>query len=683
VVRENKPTPNERLLELIRKPSGAGEAAEGGPGVPSVRPPQPGRPARLGFGRSVHVGVDISPTRIVCVRITGRDAGFVLLGAAVAAVPQGVEPGGEAFVELLRDTLAGLCQGGPPPRLWAAAQTSRANLQFITIPKVSSAQVDNAVFWTAKKELGFDEASVIFDFERRGELSEKGAARLGAMVYTVPRAPSAVIREAFARAGFPLAGLTLEPFAHQTLIRRRIVPGAEGAVANLHVGQSWSRLEIFSNGNLMFMRVIKTSMSGMEQAVLDVLAKRRQEAAPPPSAAEPALETAEETVLDLDAMGPGGPGLVLELEAPAAGAAPDEPRAEPAPAGEPGLPAATPAEARELLRSIIFECDSIDVCRPGEGVGPGEVMAMLEPVASRLVRQVEMTLKHYRESLGHDPVTRLTISGELGGSRLFVDYIAGELGLPCQPLDPLAGRLNGQEAGLDPGAPLPVYTQALGLALADAASTPSVFFTYREKAAARMSRLLEQWTLIVLAAVLATLAVLTFFAVSERRTLEARRAGLAREIASLDAATDPAVLERMTAELRARRTKLVRYLKNRRTAGIWGEALALAPDGVGVGSMTVEYGGPHNPEPDKAVSRQPARAAAGKTPVPAVAARLVVDGMVTGDVRLLESMLASYVVALEGSPLFEDVSVKKNEIVALEGGAAGLRFVVALGLSEQ
>ena len=69
-------------------------------------------------------------------------------------------------------------------------------------------------------------------------------------------------------------------------------------------------------------------------------------------------------------------------------------------------------------------------------------MALLEPAAARLVRQVEMTLKHFRESLGFEAVTKLTVSGMLGASRPFLGYIGEQLGLPCVALDPLGAHAD-------------------------------------------------------------------------------------------------------------------------------------------------------------------------------------------------------------------------------------------------
>lgn len=678
----------------VDKPAGkvksqpAGKAKGKAAGTPKSKPVRQ-RAGLFSFGKTACVGVDISQAEIVCVKLRGHDAGFAVLGAQVAAVPVGMEPGSPAFVALLQRTLTDLCGAGPTPKIWAAAHSARANLQYVTIPKVPSRQVDNAVFWTAKKDMGFDEAGVVFDFERRGEIAEKGVTRLGAMAYTTPRDAITVIKNDFAKAGFPLTGLTLEPFAHQNLFRRRVIAaGAPGAVANLHVGQHWSRLEIFSNGDLMFVRVIKTSMSGMEQAVLEALESRGGAAGPVPAAAANAPAPApagpqappEEMVLDLDALGTSDLGLTLELDSG------PEPEPEPAPAAapKPVAPAkdavpVEPGHARELLEAIIYGCLSFDDCHPGYGLELEDVMDMLRPVASRLVRQVEMTLKHYRESLGRDPVVRLTVSGVLGGSELFLGFISDNIGLPCTPLDVLAGRALPPDMPLGGKMPPAVYSQAVGLALSDQDSTPSTFFTYRERAAVRTSRFLEQAVLVGLAAVLAAMALFSFAEVSKRHTLERERDALVSQIAAFGSGLDATALARKSQELRTKVEAMRAYASRNRIVGVWEQALALAPEGVGLGTLTTECGPPEKPLAKQAQGAKPPQGAKDlNVPV----ARLVLEGVVTGDARLFDSMLASYCVALEGSPLFEEVSVKRSELEALDGGATGLRFVLTVTLSE-
>lgn len=631
---------------------------------------------RWSFGGKVHVGVDISKNQLVCVKTRGQDAGCDILGTAVVPLPEEAEPGSPVFVDILRRALSDLCGGGPVPSIWAASQTARVNVQFVSIPKVGSRQVDNAVFWTAKKEMGFDEGTSIFDFERRGDVEEKGMPRLGALAYTAERGSVRLIREAFVQAGYPLTGLTMEPFSHQTLFRRHMFPQNGGATAVLHVGQNWSRLEIGAGGNLIFVRVIKTSMAGMEQAVLDALESRgskrppEDRPSPAPAVTPPAKpEPAGESVVDLEGLGLGDTNLVLELDAPL------EPVAAPAPEPTPSARRKVDAgQAREVLRCLVYGCDNLDETHPAWGVEEADIIDMLDPAASRLVRQVEMTLKHFRESLGFEGVTRLAVSGLLGASKHFVAYIAEQLGLPCIALDPVGDYLaTGREVpGI--GAPGVLYTQALGLALSDNAITPNLLFTYRDKAASRAARALEQWSLVGLAVVLAGLAFFTMDARWTTGRLDTEYQSLSRQLRALGGKADLDGLTRRVVEVQHRRDVLRTAQDRVRTLGVWGEALALAPDGVGLGTLRADYGPP-------GARAKKGGGAPGKNKAEPTG-RLVLEGMISGDGRLFDSKLASYVVALEHSALFSSVTVRKSELEALEGGASGLHFVIALSLVE-
>ena len=684
MAKNSKSTPSERLLQLLRP---AAEATRP-PAEPSDRTtakaPVPSAASRshraFSFGGKVHIGVDISPTQLVCVKTRGQESDYEVLATSVVPLPGGAEPGTPEFVSLLHRTLSRLCAPGERPMLWAASQTARVNIQYVTIPKVSSRQVDNAVFWTAKKDMGFDEGVQVFDFERRGEVTEKGAARLGAMAYTATRESARRIKEDFAKAGFHLSGLTMESFAHQTLFRRRLLPSQVGATAVLHVGRNWSRLEIGNHGNLLYVRVIKASMSGMEQAILEAMEAREAGRMPPGPAAAPAPEPAaepalgpDESVVDLDDQGGGGEGFVLELDSPVEPVQP----AAPAPEAAPSRGAAVrPEDARELLCTLFSGCDSLSDANPGKGLDESEVMEMLSPTAARLVRQVEMTIKHFRESLGFEDVTRIMVSGPLGASRHFLDYIGEQLGIPCLPLDPLGAYLA--KGGKVPGiaAPCVVYTQALGLALADNAVTPNLLFTYREKAEGRAARFMEQVTLVGLALVLVGLAVFSFRARMSEKGLASERERIVQKRDTLGGKPDLAGLTARVAAFRARRDADRLFVERTRIPALWGAVLDLAPEGVALGTLTAEF-----PAPRAAAKNQVSQPAAKEKPE--VPGRVVLAGVVTGDPLLFDSRLASFVVALEQSPLVGSVSVKNGGQEILDGGVTGMRFTLSLVLAEK
>lgn len=677
VAKDKTLSSSERLLQLIRP--AAGDAAKPASAAPGSSVPKPKRRMRfLPLGAQSYIGVDIASTQIVCVKTRGHDSGFEILGTVITPLPAGAEPGTPEFVTLLHKTLSQLCAPGERPVIWAASQTAKVNIQYLTIPKVASRQVDNAVFWTAKKEMGFDEGMEIFDFERRGEITEKGALRLGALAYTASRETAKVLRDDFSRAGFHVRGLTMESFAHQNLFRRRVVSGAGGATAVLHVGRNWSRLEIGSNKNLLFVRVIKTSMSGMEQSIFDALTERlasRMPAAPEPAQApaEGPIVPAGETVVDLDAQTLDGTGFVLELDTPVEPAAPS-----PAAASQTAAPesAVRPEDARELLCALYKGCESLSDDNPGRGLDESEIMAMLEPAAARLVRQVEMTIKHFREALGFEDVTRIMVSGPLGGSHHFVKFIGEQLGIGSMPLDPLGAYLA--EGGVAPGlaAPCPVYAQALGLALSDVSITPSVFFTYRQKAEVRSARVLEQCALVGVAAVLVGLAVWSFKTKIAATGLRSEQAAVVRDLDSLGGKPDLAALTTRVAAFRARRQAAHTYIERTKIPALWGAAIDLAPEGVAVGTLSAEFAPPADLLPPKSKGRGDAQ----KREAPA---RLALSGLVTGDPLLFESRLASYVMALEQSPWVASVSVKNEGQEVLEGGGTGLHFTISLVLAEK
>ena len=254
------------------------------------------------------------------------------------------------------------------------------------------------------------------------------------------------------------------------------------------------------------------------------------------------------------------------------------------------------------------------------------------------------------------------------------------MGLPCGPLDPLAGRPLPEGTRLGGSTPGALFSQALGLALSDDDCTPSAFVTYRERASRRASRLLEQWSLVGLAAVLAGMALLSFSAVSKRQALEREHAVLSERLAGYAGDVGAASLARKAEELRGKVEAMQRYASRNQIVGVWEEALALAPDGVRVGSLTTECGPPEKPL--DAAAKQVAKDLKDAKDPNAPRPRLVIEGVVLGDARLFDSMLASYVVALEGSPLFEEVTVRRSELESLEGAAAGLRFVLTLNLTE-
>ena len=91
--------------------------------------------------------------------------------------------------------------------------------RYLRVPKVPEKQLANTVFWSYQKHSSFDEKNTIFDFFVLGDAEDGGAKKIAVMAYIAPRKGVEDLRDLFARAGFSLTGISIIPFAIQTLLR--------------------------------------------------------------------------------------------------------------------------------------------------------------------------------------------------------------------------------------------------------------------------------------------------------------------------------------------------------------------------------------------------------------------------------------------------------------------------------
>jgi len=706
------PTSSEKLLRMIR---GAGATAAAGRDEAKSRAVSADTPrvrsgGFLPFWRSrAVVGVDVSRRGVAVAAIRGRDGDFEVLALERAELEPSLSFDSDEFSRIISAVVSRACLRIPHPEIWCALSSSQADMRLVGVPKVPSSQRDNAVFWTARKELSFDEKNVIFDYEDRGEMVEKGAVKTAVFAHTIPREVVTRRTMAFERAGYALTGMTLTAFADQNVFRSGCLPPPPGGAATLHVGDNWSRLEIYRDGNLVFTRGIKAAMTALSGAVLEGLAETEAPApspvfetpkAPTPVETSRGFEGSGELVLDLDGDGPGLPGageprlLTLDLSGAAAGVEPlSPPPSTPAEADEAGAepPAAGSADgmdeedARDVLLTLVEGNPGVAPGRPGHGLSAQEVMDLADPALSRLARQVEMTLKHYRETLGNDPVGALYVSGPLAAAPPFLEYLEGHLGIPCEPFDPLgAAGITHAGAGPDPQAMSLsgrcAFQQALGVALSRPRMTPNLFVTYKERREARRVTLVNQATLAVFCLILALMAGFSVFQTGRNRARAEELARISKQIEGQGVMVDTAVLNKAAQEATKTQEAIRAFAAKNLGLGAISELTALTPPEVKLVSLTVDMGPP-------ARQTAPPPAAAGKAAQAAKPAvkyikKIIIDGVVEGDSQLFESVLAGYLVNLQNSPLIGDSTVSKRDVETI-GGAQALHFVVSLALAGQ
>ena len=268
MAKQNEISSTERLLELIRTDSeieleDSGDSSQ----KPSGRLKSLVRRS-ISFKKNIAVGIDIGYDDLKLVKVQRvSDRSYEMLEYARIPFDPEVPRENPEFHQFLRPTLAEFCGPHRNADIWCTISSARVETRHFRIPKVAARQIPNAIYWTYQREAAFDEDEKVFDFEILGEVQEEQAVKMDVLAYTVPLDEVVALKEMFAKAEFPLSGISIVPFAFQTLLRTRRVEASDRFVASLYIGRDWSRIDIFSGGNLTLSRGIKAGVRSMMEAL--------------------------------------------------------------------------------------------------------------------------------------------------------------------------------------------------------------------------------------------------------------------------------------------------------------------------------------------------------------------------------------------------------------------------------
>ncbi|MEW5725066.1 MAG: hypothetical protein AB1896_18280, partial [Thermodesulfobacteriota bacterium] len=567
--------------------------------------------------KGLSVGVEIGYDALRLVKIGQKRQ---LLDWRTVPFPPGVARGGANFPPFLRSVLSDFCGSGRDIEVWSAVSTADLELRYLRIPKLPKKQVPNAVFWTFKKENPFNEKENIFDFEVLGDTIEEGVRKTEVMAYVAPREEIEELKRAFTKAGYPLTGLTAVPFALQNLYRAQWIKAGEESVCNLYIGRNWSRIDVFSGGNILLSRGIRAGVNSMIEAIQDGLRNRL-------------------------APGPGEIPVTVEE---------DQPLTRPVEGPEAGV-------SREAAQEV-FGCLLGDAAReisPGlAGRASGEeAFDLIIPALDRLIRQIERTLDHYTQKMGGGPVARVFAGGEICRSRRVLDYLSGQLAVPVETLAPFTAA----DPSAGPGRSSSAYAVGVGLALAGNAYTPNFIFTYKDKEAAATALRLKRTALaifIVLMTLMGTAYLWQWQVLTGKRAMAAE---LRRELDQFVPNVDKDIILQVMSVKNQNDKKLEEYGRRYITLALLGELTAMTPENIRLISVTLELG-PAAEEPKKPEGETGAGQEAKAPPVRI----LKMEGFVAGNRAAFEATLAEYLLRLQMSPLFGRPSLKTQKLRELE-----------------
>jgi Tfp pilus assembly PilM family ATPase/Tfp pilus assembly protein PilN len=385
----------------------------------------------------------------------------------------------------------------PGDKYFAHISAPLISVWQLDVPKVPRAELANAVFWTVKREQGFDPKESVLDFCPPAQGQDGGKAK-SLLAYAAPRQDVDQLKRLFKDMGLPLAGVVATPFVLPTLRARGLVDAPEGCWAHLHMSEEWSSIAIYQDQHLELFRSIRTGFGGVVEAVMAEFNEGQ------------------------------GRSNVTELVANSQGNGPS---------------CAMPKSVQlSDVRNALMERSENNAA----------LTKLAGPAMDRLMRQVERTFDHFTRALSQPPVGSLALSGSAAGSPVLAELMANRLELAVNPVDPLSapGLTLAPEAQAARPEERTGLVVATGLALDARGEAPNLVDTISQRLKREKSE--RQRVFAVLAGLLLTvLAGIGVFAHGYRiDALETRRTQLQAQMQTLTPGLDAALLEKQTKQLR-------------------------------------------------------------------------------------------------------------------------------------
>lgn len=621
----------EKLLDLIR-----GKSVKGS-GLP-VLSPSPyyaeGIKASLlklfTLKKKIVVGVDISSKDLRLVKISrlGEQKGELLDYSHTSFDPS-INKSSPRFLPLLKSALTTICDTSKQYEIWSTISSANVETRYLRIPKVSKKQIANAVYWTYKKDISFNEQNEVFDYDVLGDIIEDGIAKIEVMAYSVPKQEIDELSNIFSKSGYPLTGISMVPFALQNLFRTRWIENGNN-VCSLFVGRDWSRIAIFSKGNLILSRDIKAGIKSMLEAIREEIGQTQPER----SEQSLTLDSSDETAL-LESFDENYNG---DMD-----------------------------KAHELLFGLIDNTLPLSEKQKVLNSNSEKVFRMILPALDRVTRQIERTIRHYYLNFGDEHVRKIFVSGQISSNRSIVGYISDQLNLPAENIDPFVPESYSSVDFLAPESESErgSFVPAVGLALSNNTHTPNFIFTYKDKEKFALKMLVRR---LVFGAALLLITITVGFSLWQSIILDRKKTGIAqlqRQMEQYNPVVDQNLIISMVAKTKRNIDTAEAFVAKYLVMAVISEITQITPSEIRLSSITADLSRPKGSSSLKESQGQKKL--------------LKIEGVILGDRLNFEASLAGYLVRLKSSPMFSRATIKETDYVLFEGQEV-LRFTAQLEL---
>jgi type IV pilus assembly protein PilM len=566
----------------------------------------------VSFKKVISVGVDLGHDDLKLVKIHRiSDQKFEMLEYTRVPFDAEVTRYNPQFFQFLRAVLANFCGSSQNPVVWCTIPSARVETRQLRIPKVSQKQIANSVYWSFQRISSFDDKDNLFDFELLGEVEDDSTTKIDVMAYTAPRSEIKELKDLFNKAGFPLSGISIVPFAFQTLLRTGRIDALESHVASLYIGRDWSRIDIFSEGNLVLSRGIKAGAKTMIEALRTEIEGNLFELS---IAKSPTKDTARIRAIKKK--------LKLELE-----------------------------NAHQLFFGVIQYNTPANLDDKQRLLKEDKIFKMILPALERLVRQVERTLRHFSLNFDNARVSKIYISSGVNPHQRILTYIGEELGIPTETVNPFADRPN--FVSLAPSPELvseqSAYVPAMGMALSSNTLTPNFLYTHKDKQKAVRSKRINRSVIAGFMLVMILCVGFSFLQKSALEEKEYQKNLIKRQLENISVRVDQSLILKLVEDIVSRNKEIKNIGQKYVSLAVIGEITDLTPPNIRLVSLSAQVGRDLTKKKSKKKRN------------------LIISGVVRGDRLTLESTLASYLMSLGNSPLFEKPTISKKSVKNMNG----------------
>jgi Tfp pilus assembly PilM family ATPase len=527
------------------------------------------------------------------------------------------------FHQFLKPILANFCGHPNSAEIWCTTSSARVETRQIRIPKVNSRLIPNSVYWSYQRISAFNEKDILFDFEILGDVEEDDKAKIDVMAYTAPKSEIKDLKDLFSKAGFPLTGISIVPFAFQSLLRTGRIKTAEAHISSLYIGRDWSRIDIFSEGFLVLSRGIKAGVKTMLEALRSEIEGNLFE-----------LSIARSPTKDTTRIRAIKKKLKHELE-----------QARQLFFGEShDSPPNAPQERKRLLKE-------------------DRLFKMILPALERLVQQVERTLRHFAMQYENVTVGKIYISSGVEPHKRILEYIGKELGVATETLDPFVE--NPSFISLVPvpetASERSSYVPSMGMALSRNGLTPNFLHTYKDKKKVVNIQRINRGVFAGFLLLVALCVGVSFWQDGQVKARELKLLELRQQLDGFAVRVDKNLILKLVNETQIKFREVREIGEKYFSVAVISEITDLTPVNVRLLSILTQ------------VNNQPGRKKATEK------GTVILDGIVQGNRLVLESTLAGYLMELRNSPLFDHPTISKKSFERIEN-KDGLRFTARLNL---